>query len=70
MAPFPILFVSPLEPVLLFLSASAASLFQSRCKRGRVLPSFCETRVYLPMPERLLQVQTARAGDVAFYSDP
>lgn len=41
-------------------------MFQSRCKQGRILPSARQSWVYLPMPEGLLRVRTARMGDVAF----
>src|SRR5437763_15570499 len=59
----------PLEPVLVFTSDADAALFQSRFKQGRSLPSSRQSWVYLPMPEGLLRVRTARRGDVAFDFD-
>ncbi len=61
--------ISPLEPVLVFPSDIDAALFQSRCKQGRILPNSRQSWVYLPMPEGLLRVRTARRGDVAFDFD-
>ncbi|KAF1842863.1 uncharacterized protein K460DRAFT_396329, partial [Cucurbitaria berberidis CBS 394.84] len=61
--------LQPLEPVLVFFNEGDASLFQSRCKQGRILPSSRQNWVYLPMPEGLLRVRTARKGDVAFDFD-
>ncbi|KAL5116412.1 hypothetical protein ACEQ8H_005648 [Pleosporales sp. CAS-2024a] len=61
--------VQPLEPILIFSSPDDAALFQSRCKQGRILPSSRQSCVYLPMPEGLLRVRTARMGDVAFDFD-
>ncbi|KAF2024264.1 hypothetical protein EK21DRAFT_117949 [Setomelanomma holmii] len=58
--------LKPLEPVLVFSSPEDAALFQSRCKQGRILPNARQSWVYLPMPEGLLRVRTARMGDVAF----
>lgn len=58
--------LQPLEPVLVFASAEDAALFQSRCKQGRILPNSRQSWVYLPMPEGLLRVRTAKNGDVAF----
>lgn len=61
--------IQPLEPVLVFTSDTDAALFQSRCKQGRILPTSRQYWVYLPMPEGLLRVRTARRGDVAFDFD-
>lgn len=61
--------VTPLEPVLVFSTSEDAALFQTRCKQGRILPSARQNWVYLPMPEGLLRVRTARMGDVAFDFD-
>jgi hypothetical protein len=58
--------VQPLEPVLVFSNPDDAALFQSRCKQGRILPGSKQSWVYLPMPEGLLRVRTARLGNVAF----
>jgi len=58
--------VTPLEPVLVFPTPDDAALFQSRCKQGRILSSTRQNWVYLPLPEGLLRVRTARKGDVAF----
>jgi hypothetical protein len=69
MSPPPIISLHPLEPVLVFSNDANASLFQSRCKQARILPSSLQSWVYLPMPEGLLRVRTARQGDVAFDFD-
>lgn len=73
MGPPPIIsaFISlqPLEPVLVFANDNDAALFQSRCKQGRILPTSRQSWVYLPLPEGLLRVRTARKGDVAFDFD-
>jgi hypothetical protein len=61
--------LQPLEPVLVFSSPEDAALFQSRCKQGRILPNSRQSWVYLPMPEGLLRVRTAKMGDVAFDFD-
>jgi hypothetical protein len=61
--------VTPLEPVLVFSNPEDAALFQSRCKQGRIMPSARQSWVYLPMPDGLLRVRTARLGDVAFDFD-
>jgi hypothetical protein len=61
--------VQPLEPVLVFPNPEEAAIFQSRCKQGRILTSARQSWVYLPMPEGLLRVRTARKGDVAFDFD-
>jgi hypothetical protein len=58
--------LQPLEPVLVFSSPDDAALFQSRCKQGRILPHSRQSWVYLPMPEGLFRVRTAKQGDVAF----
>ncbi|KAH3972745.1 hypothetical protein HBH70_144270 [Parastagonospora nodorum] len=61
--------VSPLEPVLVFSSPEDAAMFQSRCKQARIMPSARQSWVYLPMPDGLVRVRTARMGDVAFDFD-
>lgn len=61
--------VQPLEPVLVFDSADDAAYFQTHCcKQGRIFPDQ-RTRVYLPMPEGLLRVRTAKYGDVGYDFD-
>jgi hypothetical protein len=61
--------VQPLEPVLVFNSAEDAANFQTHyCKQGRIFPDQ-RTRVYLPMPEGLLRVRTARNGDTGYDFD-
>ena len=61
--------LQPLEPVFVFLSDSDAAIFQSRCKQGRILPNSKQNWVYLPLPQGLQRVRTARRGDVAFDFD-
>ncbi|KAH7351433.1 hypothetical protein BKA66DRAFT_278279 [Pyrenochaeta sp. MPI-SDFR-AT-0127] len=61
--------LQPLEPVLVFPNETDAAMFQSRCKQGRILPTARPNWVYLPLPEGLLRVRTARKGDVAFDFD-
>ncbi|KAJ4362057.1 hypothetical protein N0V83_010999 [Neocucurbitaria cava] len=61
--------LQPLEPVFVFPSDADAALFQSRCKQGRILPTSRQNWVYLPLPEGLQRVRTARRGDVAFDFD-
>lgn len=61
--------VKPLEPVLVFATPEDAALFQSRCRQGRILPLARQTWVYLPMPDGLLRVRTAKMGDVALDFD-
>lgn len=58
--------VRPHEPVLIFSTDTDAALFQSRCKQGRILPASRQSWVYLPLPDGLLRVRTARQGNVAF----
>jgi len=61
--------VQPLEPVLVFDSADDAAYFQTHCcKQGRIFPNQ-RTRVYLPMPEGLLRVRTAKYGDTGYDFD-
>lgn len=61
--------ISPLEPVLVFASPEEAASFQSHRKQGRILFKEPQSHVYLPMPQGLLKVRTARDGDVAFDFD-
>lgn len=60
--------VRPHEPVLVFASADDAYAFQTRyCRQGRIYPAPArQSWVYVPLPEGLLRVRTARKGDVAF----
>ncbi|KAF2201804.1 hypothetical protein GQ43DRAFT_19451 [Delitschia confertaspora ATCC 74209] len=58
--------LQPLEPVLVFATADEAAYFQSRCRQGRILPGQNQRWVYLPLPDGLLRVRTARNGDVAY----
>src|SRR5262245_25688427 len=61
--------VQPLEPVLVFHSSDDAAYFQSHCKQGRIMSDQRSKWVFLPMPEGLLRVRTARGGDVSFDFD-
>ncbi|KAF2183087.1 hypothetical protein K469DRAFT_584239 [Zopfia rhizophila CBS 207.26] len=61
--------VKPLEPVLVFNSPDDAAYFQSHCRQGRILPDQSQRWVFLPMPEGLLRVRTAKYGDVAYEFD-
>ncbi|KAF2249561.1 hypothetical protein BU26DRAFT_319952 [Trematosphaeria pertusa] len=61
--------VQPLEPVLVFNTVDDAAYFQTHCKQGRILPDQRSRWVFLPMPEGLLRVRTARNGDVAYEFD-
>ncbi|KAF2637250.1 hypothetical protein P280DRAFT_472413 [Massarina eburnea CBS 473.64] len=61
--------VTPLEPVLVFQRADDAAYFQSHCKQGRIMLDQSSRWVFLPMPEGLLRVRTARCGDVAYDFD-
>jgi len=61
--------VQPLEPVLVFHSAEDAAYFQTHCcTQGRIFPDQL-TRLYLPMPEGLLRVRTAKYGDAGYDFD-
>ncbi|KAF2264930.1 hypothetical protein CC78DRAFT_579887 [Lojkania enalia] len=61
--------LQPLEPVLVFSTPDDAIRFQERCRQGRILPDQRSRWVFLPMPDGLLRVRTARGGDVAYDFD-
>ncbi|KAL5454660.1 hypothetical protein PMIN07_007447 [Paraphaeosphaeria minitans] len=61
--------VKPFEPVMVFDSADEAFWFQDKVRQGRVLPDHSQKWVYLPLPEGILRVRTAKNGDVAFDFD-
>jgi hypothetical protein len=48
--------------------SSPSSFSTHYCKQGRIFPDQ-RTRVYLPMPEGLLRVRTARNGDTGYDFD-
>jgi hypothetical protein len=58
--------VSPLEPVLVFSSPHDAATFQLHYKQSRIIKSQNPCWVFLPLPQGLLRVRTAKGGDVAF----
>ncbi|KAF2449713.1 hypothetical protein P171DRAFT_351357 [Karstenula rhodostoma CBS 690.94] len=61
--------VKPLEPVMVFNSADEAFWFQDKVRQGRVFVDQSQKWVFLPMPEGLLRVRTAKDGDIAFDFD-
>ena len=61
--------VRPFEPVLVFKSSDEANLFQDKVRQGRILPDQSSKWLFLPLPNGLLRVRTARDGDVAFDFD-
>ncbi|KAF2476945.1 uncharacterized protein BDR25DRAFT_330892 [Lindgomyces ingoldianus] len=61
--------LQPLEPVLVFNAADDAAYFQTHCRQGRILYDQNPRWVFLPMPEGLLRVRTARFGDVCYEFD-
>ncbi|KAF2738800.1 hypothetical protein EJ04DRAFT_485744 [Polyplosphaeria fusca] len=61
--------IKPLEPVLVFASAEDAASFQSSYRQGRIMPNHPISWVFLPMPEGLLRLRTAKNGDIAYDFD-
>lgn len=61
--------VKPFEPVLVFDSIEEAHWFQDKVRQGRILPDQSSKWVFLPLPDGLLRVRTARDGDIAFDFD-
>jgi len=57
--------VTPLEPVLVFESPSAARAFQSSIPVGRIY-AMTPSWVYLPLPQGLLRARPARLGDMSW----
>jgi hypothetical protein len=62
--------VDPTEPVLVFKSSYDAREFQKECPIGRIFPGH-QDWVYLPKPQGLIRVRTAKYGDTGFvFSKP
>jgi hypothetical protein len=61
--------VKPLEPVMVFGSSDEAFWFQDKVRQGRILADQSQKWVFLPLPEGLLRVRTAKDGDIAFDFD-
>lgn len=58
--------VKPFEPVLVFDSQEEAKWFQDKNRQGRILPDQSSKWVFIPLPDGLLRVRTAKDGDIAF----
>jgi hypothetical protein len=58
--------IHPLEPVLVFSTPEDAAKFQQQHKQSRILVSESRCWVFLPLPDGLKRVRTAKGGDVAF----
>jgi hypothetical protein len=61
--------VRPFEPVLVFKSSDEAIFFQDKVRQGRILSDQSSKWVFLPLPNGLLRVRTAKDGDIAFDFD-
>jgi len=57
--------IKPPEPVLVASGIDSARYLRDNVQAGRIYSSH-PTWVYVPMPEGLLRVRTAKRGDVAF----
>ena len=69
MTPRPVtsfLSLTPLEPVLVFATAEDAEKFRKGCVAARRNSHEHPEWVYVPLPNGLLRVYTARLGDVGY----
>jgi hypothetical protein len=70
MSPCPVssfLSINPLEPVLVFPDVNEAWEFRHSCNVARILDADQHpTWVYVPLPDGVVRVYTAKHGDVAY----
>ncbi|KAF1996527.1 hypothetical protein P154DRAFT_623139 [Amniculicola lignicola CBS 123094] len=59
--------VRPHEPVLVFASPEEAARFQTfHCRQARTMHGQDKKWLFLPLPDGLLRVRTARHGDISY----